>query len=132
MKTEYKIDSKVSEVLFGSQVKKKLNNNVDKLVQQVSITAKNPDITPVATGKTLASVRRQRLGTQVWQLSSINYGGVRYDAKGNTTSYTTYHGAIKIRVPAYKNYGKNKWFEKAHDKLDKQCKVENILLDIYD
>lgn len=132
MKNEYNINSKVSEVLFGSKVENKLNNNVDKLVQRVSITAKSKEIIPIATGKTLVSVRRQRLGSQQWQLSSINYGGVRYDAKGNTKSYTVYEGAIKIRIPAYKNYGKNKWFEKAHDKLNKQGKVSDILLDIYD
>lgn len=132
MKTEYKIDSKLSEVLFGSKIKNKLNNNVDKLVRQVNINAKSPKLVPVATGKTLSSVRMERLGTNTWQLSSINWGNVRYDAEGNTTSYTTYQGGFKIRVPAYKNYGKNKWFEEAYEKLDNQGKVSDILLDIYD
>lgn len=131
MKKDYRLNNQVSQLLFGPQVKKKLNDNVDKLVRQVNINAKNPKIIPVATGKTLASVRMERLGTQTWKLSSINYEGMRYDAKGNTKSYTAYQGAIKIRIPAYKNYGKNKWFDKSFNDLDKQGKVSNILLDIY-
>lgn len=132
MKNEYNINSKVSEVLFGSKVKRKLNNNVDKLVRQVNINAKSPKLVPVATGKTLSSVRMERLGTQTWKLSSINWGNWRYDWNGVNRKYIAYTGGFKITVPRGKNARKYNWFMEALDKLNKQGKVSDILLDIYD
>lgn len=133
MISDYDIkSSKVSEVLFGSKVKKKLNNNVDKLVRQVNINAKSPKLVPVATGKTLSSVRMERLGTNTWQLSSINWGNWRYDWNGVNNKYTTYTRGFKITVPRGKNAHKYNWFMEALNKLDNQGKVSDILLDIYD
>ena len=132
MKTEYNINSKVSEVLFSSKIKKKLNNNVDKLVRQVNINAKSPKLVPVATGKTLSSVRMERLGTNTWKLSSINWGNWRYDWDGVNGKYVASTRGFKITVPRGKNAHKYNWFMEALDKLDNQGKVSDILLDIYD
>lgn len=133
MISDYDIkSSKVSEILFGAKVKKKLNNNVDKLVRQVNINAKSPKLVPVATGKTLSSVRMERLGTNTWQLSSINWGNWRYDWNGVNKKYTTSTRGFKITVPRGKNAHKYNWFMEALEKLDNQGKVSDILLDIYD
>lgn len=132
MKSYNITDKNFSKDFFGNAPKKKMLDNVDKLVTNVTIKSKDKKYVPIATGKTMSSIRKERLGSSTWRVSSIDWGGQRYTGPGNATSYYARAGyGFKVYVPAGKNKGKNRWFERAHNDLKNSGKMDKILNDIY-